>query len=132
MKTATHAIICNNNNTFSVALLDGSQFENTVTTYGEFENYYEAFESANADSVERSGSDAVIGYAQVEAPAANVATVNIPANENKDVIINALRDAATLSRSKGYNATGNRYDEIAKFIDQQNVYSPDDAWLNDV
>ena len=59
---ATHAIVWNENGTFSAALVAG-QFNEIITTWGTFANYYEAFESADADSIERHGKQAIFGPA---------------------------------------------------------------------
>ena len=82
MTTASHAIQCNNNGTFSVVLLDGSQYQNVVTTFGEFAYYYEAFDSANADSQEASDCDAVFGRAICEYVEPSVPTVTVNLTQN--------------------------------------------------
>lgn len=61
MNTPTHAIVHNQNGSYSVALMTGLNGTEINDTWGEFTTYVEACESAQGDAQERSDKPAVFG-----------------------------------------------------------------------
>lgn len=56
----THAIVCNETGTYSVALIGGIS-GSIITTWGNFPTYFAACDSAQRDSAERHGHSAILG-----------------------------------------------------------------------
>lgn len=57
----THSIILNETGTYSVALIGGYDNASIITTWGDFETYFAACNSAHGDSIERHGHFAIFG-----------------------------------------------------------------------